>query len=444
MTDERYVVLGLAHVRSAWFNEVARWATVGSLPIEFVKCVSVEELRARISGGRPFSAALLDARLPATDRDLLSALAETAIPSLVVAATGDSRDWLALGAVAHLPASLGRAALLDALATHARMVGVISDDPFTTEATASTSALWRGRLVAVTGPPGAGTSTIAAALAQGLAGDPRHSGDIVLADLARRAHQALLHDARDVVPGIQELVESHRTGVPSFEQVRSLSFDVPGRGYRLVLGLRRPRDWITIRARAFRAALDGLRRSARIVVADIDSDLEGEEATGSTDIADRNLLCRTTLDEADLVVAVGTPSTTGIHGLVGLLDDLRTHGVPGDRTLVVINKGPRSPRSRAELTRALANLTGAADRPDPHVGPVYVAERRGTDGLHRDLGRFPSAMVDPPAHAVLDLLDRLGPRDLAPARDLEPVAIQPGSLGHWADDEGDGSYEALS
>ena len=37
MTTERYVVIGLAHVRSDWFTEVARWSTSGSLPIEFVK-----------------------------------------------------------------------------------------------------------------------------------------------------------------------------------------------------------------------------------------------------------------------------------------------------------------------------------------------------------------------------------------------------------------------
>ncbi|MEO6989590.1 MAG: hypothetical protein ABI239_13200, partial [Aquihabitans sp.] len=441
--EDRYVVIGLAHVRSPWFNDVARWATVGSLPIEFVKCVSVEELRARIGSGRPFSAALIDARLPAADRDLLSTLADAGVASMVVEAAGDQRDWTSLGAVAHLPTSLDRAVLLDALVTHGRMVGFVSDDPTATDVAASASALWRGRLVAVTGPPGSGTSTLAAALAQGLAADPRHSGDVVLADLARRAHQALLHDARDVVPGIQELVEAHRTGIPSAEQVRALSFDMPTRGYRLILGLRRPRDWISIRSRAFRAALDGLRRSARIVVADIDGDIEGEEATGSADIGDRNLLARATLDDADLVIAVGTPTTSGVHGLVGLLEDLRAHGVPGERTLVVINRGPRAPRGRAEMTRVLANLTGAADRPGPYVGPVYVTARRGVDGLHRDLGRFPSAMVDPPTQGALHLLDELGPRDLTSAPDLEPVAVVPGSLGHWHD-EGDDTQEAMT
>ena len=48
MAGERYVVLGLATARSAWFTDVARWATVGSVPVEFVKCIDADELRARL------------------------------------------------------------------------------------------------------------------------------------------------------------------------------------------------------------------------------------------------------------------------------------------------------------------------------------------------------------------------------------------------------------
>jgi hypothetical protein len=267
-----------------------------------------------------------------------------------------------------------------------------------------------------------------------LAHDARYAGDVVLADLARHAHQALLHDAQDVVPGLQELVEAHRSGRPTIEQLRRLTFDVPNRGYRLLLGLRRSRDWVTIRSRAFEAALDGLRRSARIVVADTDADLEGEAETGSFDIEDRNLLARTTLGQADLVMVVATPSTSGIHGLVAGLEDLRAHGVSGARTLVVVNRAPRPTRARAELTRAVAVLTGAADGPEPHLGPVYVAERRNVDHLHRDLSRFPGAMVSPAADAVRAVLDRLPARDRT-AGQVEPVAVVPGSLGHWSPDE---------
>jgi MinD-like ATPase involved in chromosome partitioning or flagellar assembly len=435
LTGDRFVVLGLAHVRSTWAIAVTRWATTGSLPVEFVKCVGADELRARLGTGRVFSAGLLDARLPAVDRDLVATLREHGVPSIIVddSPTGSGRDWLALGAVAVVRGDLAREALLDALQEHGRIVDAVPSVPDLDGHDAEpSSAGWRGHLVVVTGRSGAGTSTIAAALAQRVADDPRQAGDVVLVDLCRRAHQALLHDARDVVPGVQELVEAHRTGRPSFEQVRALCFQVPDRRYRLVLGLRRATDWVTIRPRAFGAALDGLRRSTRLVVADVDADLDGEAETGSYDIEDRNLLARTTVAEADVVVAVATPTITGLHGLVSLLDDLRRFGVPGERTVVVLNRAPRNVRTRAELTRVVAALTGAEGRPDAHVGPVYVADRRGLDAVHRDLGRFPAAVADPPGAAVLAVLDRLGTR-VVDVESLEPVPIRPGDLAHWAD-----------
>ena len=100
----------------------------------------------------------------------------------------------------------------------------------------------------------------------------------MLADLALEADQAMLHDAGDVVPGIQEVVEIHRTAVPSATDVRALAYTVADRNYDLVLGLRRHRDWVTIRPRAFGAALDGLRRAYKTVVADVSNDLEGERS----------------------------------------------------------------------------------------------------------------------------------------------------------------------
>jgi len=433
MSSDRYVVLGLAHVRSSWFSEVARWSTAGSLPLEFVKCVSTQELRTRVAGGRVFSAALLDGRLPGIDRDLLSTLAEARIPAVVVRSAPDPHDWIGLGATSTLDAPVDRSGLLAALSEHSRMVGGV-DAPTSAPQVTMPPGQWRGRLVAVTGPPGVGRSTVAAALAQGLGDDPPNRGEVLLIDLARRAHQAILHDARDVVPGIQEVVEAHRMGHVSTEDLRQLSFAVPERGYRLVLGLRRPNDWITIRSRAFSTALDAIQRSARLVVADCDPELDGETETGSFDIEDSHLMSRATIAQADLVVVVSTPTTTGLHGMVGVLSDLRAHAVTSDRVVAVLNRAPRAGRPRAELTRALANLTRAAEQGDHHIGPVFVPERRGVDLVHRDLHRFPSAVVDPITRLVADRLAHV-PSRLAPDESVEPVPIRPGSLGSWFPEE---------
>ena len=52
MTSEHYVVLGAARPRAAWFADVGRWATSAALPVEFVRCVSADEVRARLAAGR--------------------------------------------------------------------------------------------------------------------------------------------------------------------------------------------------------------------------------------------------------------------------------------------------------------------------------------------------------------------------------------------------------
>ena len=92
----------------------------------------------------------------------------------------------------------------------------------------------------------------------------------MLADLALDADLAMLHDAGDVVPGVQELVESFRHGDPAPRRgplARRSRDDHP---YRLLLGLRRHRDWTVLRPRAFEAALDGLRSAFTNVIADVE------------------------------------------------------------------------------------------------------------------------------------------------------------------------------
>ena len=92
----------------------------------------------------------------------------------------------------------------------ARPIARHDDLPAASDQSEPASAPWRGRSVAVTGSGGIGRSTLAMALAAGLAADPRDAGLVVLTDLALHAEQALLHDAGDVVPGVVELVDAYR------------------------------------------------------------------------------------------------------------------------------------------------------------------------------------------------------------------------------------------
>jgi len=427
MPSERYVALGLARVRSPWFSDVARWATSGSLAMDFVKTVSADEVRARLTSGRAFSALLVDGGLPGIDRDLLELARERGCAPVVVV-DGPSRDWRAVGAVATLPAGFGRTELEAVLAEHATPIGRVDDLPGQVEVPEEHHG-FRARVVAVTGPGGTGRSVVAMAVAQGMAAGPEHADTVVLADLALHADQAVLHDARDVIPGVLELVEAHRSGVPAPEEVRRLTFDVVDRRYRLLLGLRRHRDWTALRPRALRSALDGLRRSFTLVVADVDDDLEGESATGSSDVEDRNLLARTAVELADVVVVVGAPGPKGAHSLLRVVRDCLAAGVRAERIVPVVNRAPRSRSGRAELVRALTELLASSNPGQEVLSPVLLPERRGLDDVLRDGVPLPDALVAPLADAVRARLEALPERAAPPT--TEPVLVEAGSLGSW-------------
>ncbi len=287
----------------------------------------------------------------------------------------------------------------------------------------------RGRLVAVTGSGGVGTSTVAIALAQGLsaAGDP---DAVLLADLCRVADQAMLHDSQVVVPGLQELVEAHRTLTPGRSEVLELTFRVPSRGYRLLLGLRRPRHWVALRPRALEAALTSVSRSFETVVADVEADLDGEAETGSLDLEERNLPARLVVARADVVVAVGDPSMKGLFSLVRVVADLLAFGVPEDRIVPVLNRAPRRARQRAELTRTYSTLLETQVGSKRLVSPIFLPERRVEQALRDGV-----AIPDPLPTTLARAVEAVDGRAAAAAPDAvaEPVPVVPGSLGAFAD-----------
>lgn len=421
----RFVVLGLAQARSQWFRAVAQWSNTASLPVEFVKCVSVEELRARLASGRAFSALLVDGGLPSVDRDLIDVGRGAGCAVLVVDDVRVDRDWRSLGADAVLLPVFDRQDLLEALQQSATPIS--RHDDVTSAAAPETFAGWRASVAMVCGPGGTGASTVAIGLAQGLADDIDNGGLVLLADFCRRADQAMLHDSRDIVPGVQELVEAHRSGRPSVEDVRGLTYFVEARRYNLLLGLRRSRAWSSLRPRAFEAGFESLRRAYRAIVCDCDADLEGEVEGGSLDVEERNVMSRSAATHADVVFAVGAPGMKGTHSLVRLIGDLLSVGVPAQHIVPVINRGPRSNRAKAELAASIATLTvpsGGAALPSP----IFLPERRIDDAL-RDGVRLPAPFVQPLVaawRATAGTRARVG--ETGPA--LQKVA--PGSIGAWA------------
>lgn len=424
MASSRYVVLGLALARSPWFRSVAQWANSASIPVEFVKCMSPAELRAHMASARPFSALLVDGGVPALDRDLIDEARKAGCAVVVVDDLRITRDWAALGANAVVNPVFERRDLLDVLAQHSSMIARGDSLPGSDIEEAGDG--WRGQVAMVCGPGGTGASTAAIALAQGLADDVRHGGMVLLVDLALHAEQAMLHDARDVVPGVQELVEAHRTGRPSLEELRALTFSVEARGYQLLLGLRRSRNWSAIRPRAFAAAFDSLRRGWRVVVCDADADLEGEEEGGSIDVEERHMMARTAAESADAVIAVGLPGMKGLHSLVRVVTDLLDHGVAPQRVITVINRSPRSGRARAEMAAALTALLGPRAPQLALATPLFLPDR-GVDDDLRDGVRLPSSLCRPLAGAFTVVVARAGAASVT-----APQPIVPGTLGAWS------------
>lgn len=431
MQEERFVLLGLAPARAAWFDSVAQWTTSAAVAAEFVKCMSAEEVRARLTSGRRHSALFVDSSIPAFDRDLIDCCTEFATPVIVVR---DRRqpgpNGVDLRIAAELATGFGPDDLLDVLAQHCRPVSTGAVMP-PLLADTTPAAFWQAPLMVVTGPGGSGASTIAMALAAGLSRDPRYGGRVLLADLARRADQAMLHDSADLGPGLQELVDAHRTSRLEPDDVARMTFTVPRRGYHLLLGLRTPESWSALRPRAIDAALAGLRRSFQMVVADVTGDFEGETDGGSVDVQERNHPARSAALQATVAVVVGTPGLKGIHSLATTVRQMARAGVDPERIVVVLNRSPRHPGSRAESGRALASLLDGYGLEVALAGPVPVPERKLEDVL-RNGSPLPSAMVEPVTRAVSLVADRLA--DTAPP-DTGPTRITPGSLGTWAAEE---------
>ena len=428
MSADRYVVLGLARPRTQWFTDVGRWATTAAIPVEFLRCLSADELRSRLEAGRNVSAVLLDTGAPQVDRDLLDLI--TAAGAAVVAVSASPPvNWPAGVDAAWLEPNFDRRQLLDVLASRALAVQR-ADDAQDVPAPLVANP-WSGTLVAVTGAPGAGASTIAMGLAQASGADPRNLGMVLLADLALDADQAMLHDARTLVPGLHEAVEAHRNGGVTTQDVRELVHGVDRRGYDLLLGLRHHHDWTALRPRAVAATIDNLMRTYRTVVADVDCDVEGTERTGSADVEDRNQLARLTLARASVVTVVTTPDLAGTHKLCRIVHRLRDHGVEARRILPVINRMRGGIAARAATTSAIGTLLG----PELDIAaPIFVAAKKRLDAALLDGRGVPDALGTSVASAAAAVIGELGSID-AGAAETEPVPIAAGTLGALLPDE---------
>ena len=138
-------------------------------------------------------------------------------------------------------------------------------------------------------------------------------------------------------------------------------------------------------------------------------------------------MARTAAAQADVVFAVGLPGMKGLHSLVRVLNELRAFGVSPRSMVPVVNRAPKGPRARSELTAALAALTVPSLEAESLPSTVFLPERRVDDSL-RDGTRLPDALTEPLVGAFTAVAVHGA---TAPAG--EPQRVQPGSLGSWSD-----------
>jgi hypothetical protein len=143
------------------------------------------------------------------------------------------------------------------------------------------------------------------------------------------------------------------------------------------------------------------------------------------DVEDRNVAARTVAARADAVAVVGRPGLKGVHALVRVIADVASCGVDAERILPVVVTAPRSPRARAEIAAAIADLArpslGGIGTPSPLFLPPRPVEQAFRDGTP-----LPAQLATRTSGAVLAVLERAGRRSV---EDLDAVLVTPGSLG---------------
>lgn len=419
MSETSFRILALGHARSSWMNQLTQWSTAGVLPADITKCVSSHEVVARFSVTTQWSALFIDATINGLDRDLIGTANDYHIPVIVIDGVPERyQRWMDLGAQMCLDPLTKLASFIETLRLHAQPT--YSDIAEIPNLSTPAEPNELGALFAVCGAGGTGASSTAVALAQGIATTDR---SVVLVDLARNAQQGMLHDANDVIPSIDELVETCRVRSVEPDELRNATYRVAERGYDLLLGMHRATSWTALTPRACTGALAGLQNAYDYVVADITADFQGEQDTGSRDIEDRNLLNRTAASRAHLVFVVATPCMKGLHSFLAVTDALLELGVAPGKIVPVITRAPKRGKGRAEIAKAVRVLTR-----DRRLSPMLFLPDKPVDRAFQDGVALPHALVAPITQAAGDLL-AISTSDCSNNVPMMPEPITPGTLG---------------
>jgi MinD-like ATPase involved in chromosome partitioning or flagellar assembly len=336
------------------------------------RCADLADVLATAGSGRA-RVALLSADLRGLDGEALARLASCGCAVVALTAPGD--EWserrlrqLGLSSVlaADATAAVVAAAVLTAVQHSGQVRPASQPDRPAADGTEG-SSLGTGRVLVVWGPSGApGRTTTAVSLA---------------AELAASGHETLLVDADTYAASIGQvlgLLDESPALAAAARAADHGSLDLPALsrltptvapGLRVLTGLASAHRWTEVRPGSLSRVLTLARSLAPWCVVDVASCLEqDEELVYDTAAPRRNGVTRAALEDADVVVAVGTADPVGLQRLVGGLQDLAETGRRPD--VVVVTRlrasavgtrslSPGGPARR--VTEALQRYAGVSD-----------------------------------------------------------------------------------
>jgi MinD-like ATPase involved in chromosome partitioning or flagellar assembly len=343
------------------------------------RCVDLPDLLAAAAAGTA-RAVLLSAELRRLDRDALSRLASARVAVVGLVAPGDDAAEQRLRQLglqhvlpADAPASDIATAVTQALGDHADPGAYSSPLAALPDLEQEAAAAGRhvaagfgapieagsGLLVAVWGPTGApGRTTVAVGLATELASSGVHT---LLADAdVYGGVVAQVLGFLDEAPGLAAAVRLANNGQLDLAGLAKVA-PVAGPGLRVLTGISRAARWPELRPAALEQVWSLARSLAAVTVVDCGFALEqDEELTFDTAAPRRNGATLVTLEQADIVMAVGAADPVGMQRFVRGLAELR-EAVPSAAPRVVLNRVRRNTVGgdpHAQLTEALARYAG--------------------------------------------------------------------------------------
>ncbi|MCW2606246.1 MAG: hypothetical protein JWO60_939, partial [Frankiales bacterium] len=343
------------------------------------RCVDLADLLATAATGQA-RAALLSADLRRLDRDALArlALAGVAVVGLVPPEDEDAERRLRqLGVDTVLPSDSTptaiSAAVMEAVgrlagpsaaeeASYSLQGAGLPDLPPPPQLDVQPVQLGSGLLVAVWGPTGApGRTTVAVGVASELA-ELRRPTLLVDADVYGGVVAQVL-GLLDEAPGLAAACRLANGGSLDLPALADLARTVTPT-LRVLSGIARADRWPELRPVSVEAVLALARSLAAATVVDCGFALEqDEELAYDTAAPRRNGATLAVLEQADVVLAVGSADPVGLQRLVRGLSELR-EALPGVEPRVVVNRlrGTAVPGdARREVAGALSRYAGVED-----------------------------------------------------------------------------------